>query len=387
MSAGAAVGRPLLFREIWTMTGKNKKLVSLAGMLILAGLMAVFVRQAFQDAPSYQDTPIYVFDKNSGPAIAENNESEKEIDAIKAYDPAAETPETASKESAVIKDLFSRIIVGSGTTLRYFKWLGHECRKAASEEEHLALVRERIFSRFPPEEARQLFDTYRRYLACEMEAAKLSRRFGRISSVEEGLLLLREIQAYRRENLGKDLADRLYGEQVKESEYSIRRAAIIRDNTLYAMEKQDQLRRLDQDMWGETLETENDLSNADAYARYRDALSLHQKDLDEITSEADRQAYINDLRGQYFPPDAVARIKAAREQQDREQQTEQDYDDRKRQIANNMDLSEEQKTQEIDRLRQETFGDQAEAMKRRETIESARTARIRQSDSNSDAGP
>ena len=355
---------------------RSRIIFTFAGLLLLGLLAILYFRQ-----PAPEDTG-YIFDRTTGPAIGNITESKEQIAAIKTHEQKKKdtdiTAESPQEEASVIKDLFSQIIVGSGTTLHYFTWLGHEYRKAASREEHLAQVKERIFSQFPPEEAGQLFATYIQYLDCEIAVADLTAKFGPITSAEKGLDLLREVQEYRRDFLGRELADKLFGEQVKEKEYTVRRAAIINDDSLYALEKQEQLDRLTQDMWGESADPEAALQKTNAYARYQDALAIHQKDLDEISGEADRQSAINDIRRQYLPPDAIERIKTMERQQAEQQQQEQTYFEGEKRIAEDTALSDEDKAEQIEHLRQEILGDQAEAMKRRETIGKSREAMLKQ---------
>lgn len=367
---------------------KGRIIFTFAGLLLLGLLAALYFRQ-----PAPEDTG-YIFDHASGPGIDQITASKERFSAIKSHeekkdnsDKADDSTNNATEDQSLFKDLFSQMIVGSGTTLHYFTWLGHEYRHAASREEHLAQVKERIFSQFPPAEAAQLFATYQNYLDCEIGVAELTAGFGAVTSVEAGLDLLNRIQEYRRDNLGRELADTLYGEQVKETEYSIRRAAIINDRDLYAEEKQAQLDRLTQDMWGASADLETVFQKTNAYDRYRDALAINQKDLDEIGGEADRRAAIDDIRRQYLPVDAIERINAMERQQADQQQQEQAYFQAEKRIIEDTALSDEDKAEQIDHLRQEMFGEQAEAMKRRETIENARKARLNQAELSSDTRP
>jgi lipase chaperone LimK len=360
------------------MGARGRIIFAVAGLLVLGLLIALYTRQ-----PASEDAA-YIFDRATGPAIDQVRESQEPFAAIKGDDA------TAGKkpmEEATLKNLFSQIIVGSGTTLHYFTWLGHEFRHATSREDHLAQVKDRIFSQFPAEEAGQLFATYQRYLDCEMGIADLTASFGPVTTVEDGLELLRTVQKYRRDFLGTELADRLFGEQVKEKEYSIRRAAIINDRALYAKEKQEQLDRLTQEMWGETANPEAVLQEKDAYGQYRDALAIHQKDLDETAGDDERRAAIDDIRNQYLPPDAIERIRTMEQQQAQETQQEQAYYAKEKRIAEDTTLSEDERAEQIEQLRQEMLGSQAEAMKRREAIEKARKALLDPSESSPEARP
>ncbi|MFO8048222.1 MAG: lipase secretion chaperone [Desulfosudaceae bacterium] len=352
-----------------------RKITAAAGLLLLVGLLALFLRQSDPDKPEY------IFDKTTGPSLGQVKETPDLPAGMKTGEAdaaAASRAETAEKieEGSALRDLFSEMIVGSGMTLEYFSHLGHEFRQAESREAHLAAVRESIFARFPAEEARRLYDNYIAYVDCEAGVADLIADFGPVSSAEEGLALLREIQEYRREVLGEDLADRLYGGLVKEKEYSLRRAAIVNDGSLYAEEKQERLRQLDQDMWGE--ETADTLRADDPYGRYQEALRLHEKDLGQAVSAAERQDRVRSLRDRYFPPETVKKLEDLESRQQAEQEKEMDYYEKKRQIAENPDLSAEEKDGQVERLRQDMFGDQAAAMKRRDAIREAKQSLVQE---------
>ncbi|MEW6077091.1 MAG: lipase secretion chaperone [Thermodesulfobacteriota bacterium] len=371
------------------MKGINGRIIfAFVGLLLLGLLIGLYTRQ-----PAPEDTA-YIFDRATGPAIEQIAASKEQITAIKTHeqtlpgdDKGGIPDEGPPGEGSVIKDLFSQIIVSSGTTLHYFTWLGHEFRQATSREDHLAQVKEKIFSQFPPEEAGRLYATYQRYLDCEIAVADLTARFGPVTTAENGLELLRKVQEFRRGSLGRELADKLFGEQVKEKEYSIRRAAIVNDGTLYAADKQTQLDRLTQDMWGDSADSEAVSQGSDPYEKYQAALAMHQKDLAEITGEAERQAAIDDIRNQYLQPDAVERIKDVERQAAERQQQEQAYFSAEKKISEDTSLSEEAREEQIDQLRQQMLGDQAEAMKRREAIETARQEQLKKAGLTPDSGP
>lgn len=367
---------------------RGRIIFTFAGLMLLGLLAVQFIRQ-----PGPQDED-YIFDHTTGPEIEQIMESKEHIATIKTHEREFQgtgkseriNGKSPEKES-LFKEIFSQMIVGSGTTLHYFTWLGHEYRRAASRQEHLVQVKARIFSQFPPDEAGQLFATYQQYLDCEIAVADLTSDFGAVTSAEEGLALLREVQDFRRDFLGRELADKLFGERVKEKEYSVRRGAIINDRTLYAEEKQEQLERLAQDMWGESDALEMSSHKTNAYTRYQEALAINQKDLDEIDEETDRLAAIADIRNEYLSPEAVERIKTMEQQQAAQQQQEQAYFAAEKRVVEDTTLSEDDKDEKIESLRQEMLGDQAEAMKRREAIEAARKVQIEKAGLASDSGP
>ena len=119
------------------------------------------------------------------------------------------------------------------------------------------------------------------------------------------LSLLYTIQNFRREKLGKETADALFGREVKESEYLLRKAIIIGDNTLYGKEKENRLQKLKGDMWdGEVISMVED---SNPYNRYQLKMQLYQKDLSEL-GEKERKLKVEEFRKEFFSKESNKKV-------------------------------------------------------------------------------
>jgi len=238
-----------------------------------------------------------------------------------------------------------------------------------------------LFSNFSEKEARTLFDTYKQHLQCKMDLMAEFKNFTSAQTPEEAIATLKRIQSFRRQRLGKELADKLYGAQVKAKEYAIRRSAIINDETLYGAEKEKRLDRLNEDMWGDEA-AEMEQQRTSAYNRYQEKLKMYKKDLAEMESEAKKQEKINSFRKQFFKPETVERLNAIDRRMAEKETREQNYREKAKQIRDNTELDKTQKKEKIRELQQKTFGENAEAFRRREDIRQSRKEFIRENKDN-----
>ncbi|MFW5975623.1 MAG: lipase secretion chaperone, partial [Desulfosalsimonas sp.] len=218
------------------------------------------------------------------------------------------------------------------------------------------------------------YNTYEDYLQCEMQLQNEFSNFADAKNPEEAIELLGRIQEFRRARLGQQLADRLFGPEVKEKKYSFRRAEIISDHSLYGKEKEKRIRELKEQMRVEGKQEEKD--RKDAYKRYREKLKIYRKDLAEMESAEARQEKIREFRQQAFDEPTQEALQSVDRQIEEDRRREEKYREKKKQIKKNPDLSESEKKQRIDDLRAGMFGDNADAAKRREAIRSAGNQRM-----------
>lgn len=153
-------------------------------------------------------------------------------------------------EKSDLEKYFAGEFVVTPYTLQYFIHLTSLFGDAKSLEEALELAREFIFSQMPPEQAQKVFELYKNYLETELALAEIQRDWGVPQTVEDVIDLLRQIQEFRRERLGRAVADALFGPDIKVREYALRRGAIVRDEGLYGAQKQALIAGLSRDMWG-----------------------------------------------------------------------------------------------------------------------------------------
>lgn len=360
------------------MTVKQKRL---AAVLTAGLLLFLFGYWLF---PKGSGQTEYIFDKSYDIELADVHKSRKPIDfdGPEKQQPNALQPESAGEtddpedaeappeNSVDLRALFSEGLINSYTTLKFFKHLEHKFRKSTTLGEHFDSVKKYLFSEFSEEEAKKLFDTYKAHLQCEMDLMKEYKNVSGVQTPEEAIDMLKQIQAFRREQLGKELADKLFGTEVKAKEYAFRRAAIVKDRTLYGEEKEKQLARLNEAMWGD--ESAKVDAHRNPYNQYQEALQIYQKDLNEAESEETRQAKLRKLRQKHFSAEVADRFEEIDQQMAEEAEREENYRKQAKAITSDEALSEEEKKKRIEKLQIKIFGEDADAFRRREAIRKGR---------------
>jgi lipase chaperone LimK len=360
------------------MTVNQKRLAAIFTAVLLLFLFGYWLY------PKDTGQPEYIFDKSYDIELADVHKSREHIDfdelANNSSDAAppsstqqtddAEAMEAPPEDGIDLRALFSEGLINSYTTLKFFKHLEHKFRKSTTLGEHFDSVKQYLFSEFSETEARKLFNTYKEYLQCEMDLLEEYKHFSGVQTPEEAIDMLKQIQAFRRQRLGKELADRLFGTDVKAKEYAFRRAAIVRDNTLYGREKEERLAELNKDMWGDESAAVD--AHRNAYNQYQETLQIYQKDLDEAASEAARQKKLRQLREEHFSPEVVAKFEEIDQQMDEAAEREKTYREQAGAIESNEALSEAEKEKRIRNLQSEVFGEDAAAFRRREAIRKGR---------------
>jgi lipase chaperone LimK len=314
----------------------------------------------------------YIFYKNHPAALADFKAA-LAAPSIENHDADNVTPDDTNENPQMDdQNIKSQELVSGGkliysrTTLEYFKNLEHLFKSAPDIDDHFEKVRAYLLDHFSPADAQLLFDTYQKYLQCEMDLAKELVSLSKVKTPEEAIALLNQIQASWRAQVGADLADMICGADVKATEYTLKRAEIVKNNALDGDEKERMIQQLNQDTWGTEAQTVE--NQPPPFSRYQEKLEIYQKDLDEMSPE-DRQAKIQEFRAEFFPPDVVQKLNDIDNQAVTEKATEAQYHEQEKAIAENPDLTDDEKKQQITDLQNKTFGDQADEFRRREAIE------------------
>jgi len=352
------------------MTVKNKKIVAVTGVFVLLFLIGYWL------FPKEQEQTQYIFDKSYNISLEDVKKARKSLPRNKTPDNSStdakpdetyDPQETAEQEPELdIRGIFGEGLINSYTTLKYFKHLEHLFRKSTTLGEHFDEVKKYLFAEFSEEEAQILFETYKNYLQCEMDLLEEFRNLTSARSTEEAIQTLKQIQDFRRDRLGVDLADKLFGSDVKAKEYAFRRADIVGDEALYGQAKEDLLKQLNEDMWGEDADAIEEHPND--YNRYKEKLLIYKKDIEQIESEEERQAKVKGYRTEFFTPEVVKRLDDVDMQIASEKQNEVNYREEEKKILENTGLTEETKNKKIEKLQSEMFGEEADAFRRRETM-------------------
>lgn len=263
---------------------------------------------------------------------------------------------------------FSKEIVNL-YTVRFFKFIQTQI-EFTNREEHLKAVKAYLYSVLDPQKAEEMFALYEKFMDYESGIHEKAKSWGEPKTANELLRYLQLVQDYRREIFGVEVADEMWGAEVKAREYTIRKNIVTADPNLYGAEKEKRIAALKEDMWGADAGLIEDPPETDPekYASYQEKQAIYQRDLQELP-EARRMQKIKEFREEYFSPDQVARLEAVDEQLAAERKKEADYYAQERAIMNNTALDDDKKTEAIRGLQDNTFGDEADAFRRRLNID------------------
>lgn len=261
-----------------------------------------------------------------------------------------------------VKENFSSDIVNEHT-LNFFLYLDEICQSAVDLADNLEKARQYLYSVLPPETAGKMLKLYEIYLNYQIGLQDKMKELGMTIDLLDNLS---KLQDYRRAVFGKENADIIFGASVEVQEYAIKRGAIVYEDNLYAAQKEQLLKELNSDMWGDELTADADVP---AYTRYQEKLQFYKKDIAELRTEEEKQAFLQHLRMEVFDPVQRQRL----EQVDRaiadEKIIKEQYFVREREILNDPDLSEKEREKRIRELQDATFGEEADAFRRGQAIE------------------
>jgi lipase chaperone LimK len=265
----------------------------------------------------------------------------------------------------------SNTLLSDGTatekTLELFRFLQQRFAVKSINEltEHFNKVRAYLNARFNKSDASRLFEMYKKYMECVIELENNPKYRAKNLDPKPLLVLLYKGQNFRRDRLGKETADRLFGMDVKEREYLLRRSLIIGDNSLYGKDKESLLQRLKYDMWDDEVISMGEDTNP--YNRYQLKLILYQKDLSEMSKE-NRQIKIEEFRKEFFSKEQIKRLREVDDQIAKDKEKMERYRAAERKILDSRNITKEEKDKRIKALQDKFFGKEAEAFRRREII-------------------
>ena len=255
----------------------------------------------------------------------------------------------------------------TGKTLEFFQFLQQRFAvKSINElDEHYNKVRGYLDARFNKTDASRLFEMYKKYMGCVIELGNNPKYRAKTPDPKLLLMLLYKGQSFRRDRLGKETADTLFGMDVKEREYLLRRSLIIGNNTLYGKEKESGLQKLKYDMWNNEVISIGEDSNP--YNLYQLKLLLYQKDLAEL-GEGERAPKIQEFRKEFFSKGQIKRLSEVDDRIAKEKEIIERYRAAEQRVLNLKDIRQEEKDKRIKSLQEEFFGKEAEAFRRREAM-------------------
>ncbi len=353
----------------------RKRIYGIVGLMFVVVIAVSFYDRNVQTVQTVQTDSGYIFDANTPITI-----NVKDVDRFKkpSLFPvlAEEDPLIPERKKNTVRgnnqepskkpvQIVSFTDSVSFEMLKYFRHLHRYFRKSKNLDEHLEKVLQHLSKLLSPEEAKKLWSLYRNYLECEIELEKEIAQWDQPRTAEEVLEMLARTQEFRRKYLGVDVADALYGAEVKSREYILRRAAITKEKEMYGDEKEQLIEQLNSDMWGD--EAEMMEAKPKPYHRYQQKIDLYRNDLAEM-GEDEKKETIQTFRRTFFSEEIVAKLEQVDAQIMAEKQAEKDYFAGETQILNSSELSAEEKSEAIHTLQNELFKDEADSFRRRESI-------------------
>jgi len=240
----------------------------------------------------------------------------------------------------------------------YFKF-----RNAKGRDAFLELIREDLKKDFPPETARKLMDIFEAYMDCEIKLQERLITYDEPKNEEDMLFIANDVFAFRVEQLGEDLAERLYGHEHKITKYKILNKKIYEDDLLYGAEKEMQLRLLAEEIFGDN--ADDNVYDKTGESLFREKLSLYQKDFGEM-DEQEKKEKIREFRLEYLSPEVVDRIETAESIITADRQRDLDYSHKMEVILNDPEFLEDEKQERIRALQEDLYGDRANEIRRGE---------------------
>ena len=164
----------------------NKKIIASIGIIIVIILTYKLLTRSKKEAA-------YIFDNKHNIKLNDITKSMKKIDF--------------NEENA--KEFFADDVVNPHT-LKFFKFLQKKF-KDMNFDEHLAAIKEYLYSIMPEDEAKKLFAIYKMFVEYELNMSKKLNQWGNPSGYGDALAILQRMHEYRRKFFGKELADALFG--------------------------------------------------------------------------------------------------------------------------------------------------------------------------------
>lgn len=270
-----------------------------------------------------------------------------------------------SKNRGLARPGEEQVIEGiNGETLSYFKKLQSMFKKFKTVDAHLRAVKDYLWERFPPGKAQALFSIYKRYLSCEIELAEQLQYLGAPSGIDQALERLQWIQQFREEELGADLADRLFGQDYAVRKFRFQEAQILEDKTLNGEDKEEQLENLKEELAAKGIS----LPPLSAYQEYQLKLMIYRNELEKMADD-EKKAKIREFREECFTPQEIARLEDMDQKLAKEKQIMVLYERQKRVIETDPSLNATLRQTRIRALQDKLFGNKAAGLRRREKME------------------
>lgn len=266
-----------------------------------------------------------------------------------------------------VNEYFSKEVINP-YTLKLFMTLDDRFKDSQTVEELMVKAKDYLYSIMSShEEADRVFAVYKKYMDCQLGVGEIFKASGAPKTPEEAIEFLQKMQDFRREVMGAEDADALFGDNVMAEEYSIRRKMIINDDQMTGPQKEEMLNDLKREMWGDEASLADD--NLETLTRYNEKLTMYKNELDSIGSDEERKDKIKKFREEFFSAEEIGRLEEADKLIADEKKKENDYFRKENAIYGDNSMSALEKEQKIIELQDKVFGNEAEAFRRRLAVE------------------
>lgn len=171
-------------------------------------------------------------------------------------------------------------------------------------EDHYREVYQYLLSKFGEQKAQALLALYKKYTEYERDLPRQKELWDRERprNTEDAMALLRDIQKHREEVFGKEVADEIFGEEMRLYEYQLRRNDIINGGAS-GREKEAAIKGLQRELWN----SEGERLTLSEFDQYELKQKLYAKELAAASPEQ-RQTMLKQFRQQLFTPEEAARL-------------------------------------------------------------------------------
>lgn len=329
---------------------KKKIIILLAAVVLLAAVIyALTSRGVFRDADTDDSTNRSLFNDSSRASFGD---VKKFRAGVSFDDPHA-------------REYFSQS-AATPHTVGYFKSIQMHFQEEKTTEEHLNAVYKYLLFIHPRDQAEALFALYKKFFQYEIDLSSEFKDSKTPTDGAEALDALAELQNYRMAYFGKEIADTLFGAEVKNLEYGIRKTGIIQNDDLYGNEKEEKLQELSREYWaGDASEAET--YSLDSSARCDEMLRIYSKDLQEMDTEQ-RRIKTRQIREGFFTANIVDNLERLDMKLDQEKKNETEYREKEKGIRENPALSSQEKERKLEQLQEDMFGEEAELFRKKEAV-------------------
>ncbi|MBF0202412.1 MAG: hypothetical protein HQK66_14110 [Desulfamplus sp.] len=255
------------------------------------------------------------------------------------------------------------IALVDATLREYMHSLYFDYRDSKDREEFMENIRKRLLGEFSHETAMKLIKIYEAYIDCELSIQEQIPAFGTPSNEADFLVIQNEIFTFRKNALGDELADRLFGDEYYRSIFKIMGKKIYDNDSLYGAEKEMQLKQLAAEIYGN--DSGREPFDKTGESLYREKLLLYKKDMAEM-NQAQRKQLIREFRKEYLSMEEIEAIEAAEDNLEISSQRDRNYDIFKNDILADPFLDADEKQEKIYELQQQIYGDMADEIRRAE---------------------